>query len=811
MCQAFPPDLLRVARGVVDPDANPLTLTPNIETLLRDKGFAETHLHLGAALDFSLAWAALMGSLARSESTHKDFESPGTCFKDGRGLFCWITYAAVGRLVLAEWLFQSPPSETTQSKFLEFAQCLAPLDVIERARLASILFDLRLGRRREHQTDTPRFSGLDIAKRFVQARATYRQLKRPSSLFHAHVPKPENRTDVYATDPISQVVGWQPRDGISPETLFVQAALARIEQDEMRGEKETDFSRLFWQVIRVRCLLYRHVVQRPMTPGLQWFVRFFSRIKPLRKNLSGSLLASTAARISGQGIGLQSLEVRLGTDPSESECLELVRNLEKTAGLTDESPRFKFFRPGADDKERKTKTARFEVGGVFHFSRKRGGNWEVGKPNAFGLDHSFPGWSKSIGAKPLKDAGNPTGFRFARFYMEQRRHAQSLVSLFQKYPLALRTIRGIDLCTDEAGVPVWVMAPLVRWVREAGDQASNHLKRRSGVSIPPLRTSVHAGEDFVHLMAGLRRIDDTITHLGIREGDRLGHALALGIDAPKWCDSTGRVVQTREERLLDLVWEWNCYAKRGVDVTPKRQAYVGKEIGRLAHHIFDKKILSYAPDDVAGMWDSLHKERSLQNTGFPDQAELRRYARRGRSEESSETDAAAERMLDAYLCDELVWRKGRVLETIDLRSLKHESQALTELQKGLQRRIGNLCLTIEVNPSSNLLIGDLIDFKNHPLWRIRPVGGLSSAPPMSICIGSDNPLTFATSLPHEYQLLFDAIVLGEQSHEVAIKWIDEVRESGMRARFTLASDEAHMSEPLRVPNLLQMKRPQSPP
>ena len=56
---------------------------------------------------------------------------------------------------------------------------------------------------------------------------------------------------------------------------------------------------------------------------------------------------------------------------------------------------------------------------------------------------------------------------------------------------------------------------------------------------------------------------------------------------------------------------------------------------------------------------------------------------------------------------------------------------------------------------------------------------------MSVCIGSDDPLTFATTLPHEYQLLFDAIVRSDESHEVALNWLDEARKTGMRARFTL--------------------------
>jgi hypothetical protein len=152
-----------------------------------------------------------------------------------------------------------------------------------------------------------------------------------------------------------------------------------------------------------------------------------------------------------------------------------------------------------------------------------------------------------------------------------------------------------------------------------------------------------------------------------------------------------------------------------------------------------------------------------------------------------------------------------VLETLDLRNLSHEAPALSALQTALQRKIGELCLTIEVNPSSNLLIGDLIDFKNHPLWRMKPVDYSGNSSPLSICIGTDNPLTFATTLPHEYQLLFDAMVLGEKTHEVAVKWIDEVREAGMRTRFTLAQDVAKFSQDLRPTNLQSFKRPVSPP
>jgi hypothetical protein len=502
MCRALPPDLLRVARGVVDADGDPFPLNPVVQQVLRDRGFAETHLHLGASPDFSLAWAALMRGLAMDGSKHFDFESFGAYFEHGRDLGSWLLYAAVVRLILAKWLFDDQPSNSSSKDLLKFAceRGGRRLDVVECNRLAILLSEFRHGQ----WVDSNRSrlaSGTQehLAKRFARTRALYRRLIGPPDLvrdrhterraLHA-LHNPESRYDVYSNDPLARIVGWHPTEAVSPETLFVRAALRYIEQ----GNKDNNFTPLFWQVIRIRCLVYRHVVQRPLTPGLQWFVRFFARIKPLRKNISERVLMSTAARICGKDAGLRSLEVRLGTEEGVSNCLEKIRQVEKAMFPSNKdsvwrSPRRRPDKHKSDATNRENDEATMlEVGALFHFSRKRGGGWEHGKLNAYGLDHSYPGMIR----KRLKDAGNPTGFRFARFYLGQRRHAQALVSVFQKYPRALRTVRGVDLCTDEAGVPVWVMAPLVRWVRDAGQQAAIQLRRRGEFTIPPLRTSFHA-------------------------------------------------------------------------------------------------------------------------------------------------------------------------------------------------------------------------------------------------------------------------------------------------------------------------------
>ena len=119
---------------------------------------------------------------------------------------------------------------------------------------------------------------------------------------------------------------------------------------------------------------------------------------------------------------------------------------------------------------------------------------------------------------------------------------------------------------------------------------------------------------------------------------------------------------------------------------------------------------------------------------------------------------------------------------------------------------------MEVNPSSNLMIGDLGDLDEHPIWRLRPVKPDDETPPVSVCIGSDDPLTFATTLPHEYQLLFDAIVRSGETHEVALNWLDAARETGMRARFTLPRSITRRPTKL-MPSLQQGRdtRPTPPP
>ena len=81
----------------------PDMLTPAVRDLLA-RGFAETHLHVGAALDFRSVWSLILNRLSSPGVRDNDLEAPGAALREGRDLPAWLVRAAIGRFVLAGFL-----------------------------------------------------------------------------------------------------------------------------------------------------------------------------------------------------------------------------------------------------------------------------------------------------------------------------------------------------------------------------------------------------------------------------------------------------------------------------------------------------------------------------------------------------------------------------------------------------------------------------------------------------------------------------------------------------------------------------------
>src|SRR5262249_29600804 len=143
--------------------------------------------------------------------------------------------------------------------------------------------------------------------------------------------------------------------------------------------------------------------------------------------------------------------------------------------------------------------------------------------------------------------------RFGEYLERRRENARALAELLCAVPTALWLLRGIDVANDELAVPTWVLVPLYRYVRQEAAYASilSGLEPGAGEPVPTVRTTAHVGEDFRHLMEGLRRVFETVRYLLAGTGSRIGHATALGFDPRTWAESVGGLLMPKEERLWD--------------------------------------------------------------------------------------------------------------------------------------------------------------------------------------------------------------------------------------------------------------------
>ncbi|WP_421228396.1 antiviral RADAR system adenosine deaminase RdrB [Aeromonas enteropelogenes] len=115
-----------------------------------------------------------------------------------------------------------------------------------------------------------------------------------------------------------------------------------------------------------------------------------------------------------------------------------------------------------------------------------------------------------------------------------------------------RWFRGLDVAGDENALKIEWFAPALRWLRSGLKPRPDGERAGTGFHL-----SIHAGEDYAHPASGMRHIDETVRFCEMREGDRLGHALALGIVPKQWTTRQGEMLLPLDEHLDNLVWLWH--------------------------------------------------------------------------------------------------------------------------------------------------------------------------------------------------------------------------------------------------------------
>ncbi len=373
-----------------------------------------------------------------------------------------------------------------------------------------------------------------------------------------------------------------------------------------------------------------------------------------------------------------------------------------------------------------------------------------------------------IKRKPKKDEVYP----YALLFKDLKNQAAILMGMLKYEPRLTRWIRGVDAAANEMHAPPELFGSLFR------------VLAKSGIA----HFTYHVGEDFPHLISGIRSIDDALRFLPLRNGDRLGHCTAIGITPNIWKRSLPlSLSMTKETRLLDLVFIW-----RELRSHPELLRYASDaaiEAVRLAHEVFslEEEISITTLDKVLEIRGVLAESEGLlgdlNGPLKPKSLWLEEYEY---ARELAET-AGMNRPLELYkqwLTSDNVRKQRAEYVEVALDDLPDE--AVVSLQQAVMAKMADRNLAIECPPTSNTRISQYRDVSEHHIFRWMGLPGevIEGDVPMSICLGSDDPGIFVADLKSEFYHLFAVLTrkFGLSPAE-ALRKVAEMNENGRIYRF----------------------------
>lgn len=407
---------------------------------------------------------------------------------------------------------------------------------------------------------------------------------------------------------------------------------------------------------------------------------------------------------------------------------------------------------------------------------------------------------------------------YRRFFSDKLKVLKNEKALKNQYLDLSKLITTLDIAGDESRTPPEVFAPIIKYLRRDIKKLDNfkasYIKyQKDGhdfIENYRLRLSVHAGEDFNHIVTGMRKVHETIKFYHMKEKDRLGHALSIGLEPKKWCEQNGDIFVTKHEHLDNLVWLYHQIT----EILPyyKKAEKLRIKYEKIIKELFDKiyKFDSYVSiDDMYKAW-KLREFCPLLSFG-EDNSELD-------NDEYSKI-AKYNNILDKKKYDEDTYKKARVIfkryhtcskvrkrgdevikivyENKNFDLCKYyicddELELIKAVQDRFIQKICNKGIIIETNPSSNVYIAHINKYEYHPIFRWNPIEdkhlqsgkrfnkfGIRKSR-LNVCVNTDDPAIMPTTLRNEFDLLErTALGVHSKSKENIKSWSEKVRKFGL--------------------------------
>ncbi len=350
-----------------------------------------------------------------------------------------------------------------------------------------------------------------------------------------------------------------------------------------------------------------------------------------------------------------------------------------------------------------------------------------------------------------------------------------------------RFLVGIDAASLENATPVWVFAPIYEKARDSGIELIGK-DTFSGKYMQSLGFTFHAGEDFRHILSGLRRIDEVVEYLKFHAGDRIGHGIALGIPAAKWKEQNPVIIIPRIEALENYLWAYDALSKNYSDFQAAILTYMEKQIYELSRKIYGCEDGGIRIELLIDGYHQLFRDSENDFESVEWMSVEENLCRKLRAQERIDWNPSL--LAAARHCKIFV---GKMERPIHCEVTEQDLLIIEELQEIMKRKLGRKGIVVEVNPSSNTAIADLEVLEDSQFYQMNQMNGDQN---VIVCINSDDPAVFNTNVSNELAYIYYGMLEKGISREMALLWIERVQKNGMNSSFIRReeSDEAFVKK-----------------